>query len=59
MGGTGTVSCPKVVLALAALNLRFLLPQSLLVNKMVLWETDCEERWLELAQDRVQRWYLY
>lgn len=54
MAGTGSGSCPKVVPALAVLNLCVLLPESLLVNKLGLWERGCEEKWMELAQDRVQ-----
>lgn len=54
MGGTGSGSCPKVVLALKVLNLHALLPECLLVNKMSLWETGCEERWMEVAHVRDQ-----
>jgi len=54
VGVTDSGSCPKVVPALAVLNLRVLLLQSLLVNKMRLGEAGCEERWMELAQGRVQ-----
>jgi len=52
--GTVSGSCPKMVSALAVLNLGVLVPKSLLLNKMFVWETGCEERWMELAQDRVQ-----
>lgn len=54
MGGTGSGSCPIEVPALGVLNLRVLLPEGRLVNKMGLWETGCEKRWMELAHDHVQ-----
>jgi hypothetical protein len=42
-------------LVLAAFNLRVLLPESQLINKIDLNEIGCEGgRWMELAQDRVQ-----
>ena len=59
MDSAGSGSCRKGSSELAVLNLCVLLPESELTGKMDLMEIGCEdERWIELARDRVERWAL-